>query len=108
MKLSCCLPTQTCRDFADHVEGRKPFRSMAHVSGQSGTENGPKTWSSDRKVLLLSRKKTSGTFSPREGIKTILTTEFKGKPAKPEDFVDSSFIKALDDSGYIDGLYKRR
>jgi NitT/TauT family transport system substrate-binding protein len=43
-----------------------------------------------------------------EGLKTILATEAKGKPAKPEDFVDSSFIRELDQSGYIDGLYKKK
>src|SRR4030095_16618685 len=43
-----------------------------------------------------------------EGIKTILTTEIKGKPAKPEDFADLSFIRELDQSGYIDALYKKR
>ena len=30
----------------------------------------------------------------------------KAKSAKPEDFVDTRFIKELDQSGYIDGLYK--
>ena len=30
----------------------------------------------------------------------------KAKNAKPEDFVDARFIKELDESGYIDGLYK--
>ena len=30
----------------------------------------------------------------------------KAKVAKPEDFVDNRFIKELDDSGYIDSLYK--
>ena len=43
-----------------------------------------------------------------EGLKTILATEAKGKPAKPEDFVDSSFIRELDQSGYIDGMYKKK
>jgi len=43
-----------------------------------------------------------------ERIKTILTTEIKGKPAKPEDFADLSFVRELDQSDYIDGLYKRR
>jgi NitT/TauT family transport system substrate-binding protein len=32
----------------------------------------------------------------------------KAKSAKPEDFVDSRFIKELDDSGYIDSLYKAK
>jgi len=30
----------------------------------------------------------------------------KAKTAKPQDFVDARFIKELDDSGYIDGLYQ--
>ena len=32
----------------------------------------------------------------------------KRQVGKPEDFVDSSFIRELDQSGYIDGLYKKR
>lgn len=32
----------------------------------------------------------------------------KAKSAKPEDFVDNRFIKELDDSGYIDALYKAK
>lgn len=43
-----------------------------------------------------------------EGLKSILAGEAKGKSAKPEDFLDASFIRELDQSGYIDGLYKRR
>ena len=47
-----------------------------------------------------------------EGIKNILEplaqTDPKAKAAKPEDFVDMSFIKELDQSGYIDSLYKKR
>jgi NitT/TauT family transport system substrate-binding protein len=43
-----------------------------------------------------------------EGIKTILAADPKAKSAKPEDFVDMRFIKELDDSGYIDKLYKSK
>ena len=47
-----------------------------------------------------------------EGIKNILEplaqTDPKAKAAKPEDFVDMSFIKELDQSGYIGSLYKKR
>jgi NitT/TauT family transport system substrate-binding protein len=47
-----------------------------------------------------------------EGIKNILEplaqTDAKAKAAKPEDFVDMSFIRELDQSGYIDSLYKKR
>src|SRR5262244_4029988 len=45
-----------------------------------------------------------------EGIKNVLEplaqTDPKAKAAKPEDFVDMSFIKELDESGFIDELYK--
>jgi hypothetical protein len=47
-----------------------------------------------------------------EGIKNILEplaeTDAKAKAAKPEDFVDMSFIRELDQSGYIDSLYKKK
>jgi len=47
-----------------------------------------------------------------EGIKKILEplaeTDPKAKAAKPEDFVDMRFIKDLDESGFIDDLYKGR
>jgi len=47
-----------------------------------------------------------------EGIKNILEplaqTDPKAKVAKPEDFVDMRFIKELDESGFIDELYKGR
>ena len=45
-----------------------------------------------------------------EGIKNILEplaqTDAKAKAAKPEDFVDMRFIKELDESGFINDLYK--
>jgi len=47
-----------------------------------------------------------------EGIKNILEplaqSDPKAKAAKPEDFVDVRFIKELDESGFIDELYKGR
>jgi hypothetical protein len=47
-----------------------------------------------------------------EGLKTIIDplgeTDAKAKSAKPEDFIDNSFIRELDQSGFIDGLYKKR
>lgn len=47
-----------------------------------------------------------------EGIKTILDQlaekDPKAKAAKPEDFVDMRFIKELDESGFIDSLYKAK
>ena len=46
-----------------------------------------------------------------EGLKTILDTladrEPKAKSAKAEDFVDMRFAKELDESGFVDRLYRR-
>jgi NitT/TauT family transport system substrate-binding protein len=46
-----------------------------------------------------------------EGIRTVLDeialTDPAAKTAKPENFVDSSFMTKLDKSGYIDRLYKK-
>jgi len=63
-----------------------------------------KTWENLLSESVLPRKQ----YPSLDGIKTILATELEGKPGKPEDFVDSSFIRELDQSGYIDGLYKKR
>lgn len=45
------------------------------------------------------------------GIATVLEAMAKDNPkakeAKPEDFVDLRFIRELDESGYIDSLYKK-
>jgi hypothetical protein len=32
----------------------------------------------------------------------------KARSAKPEDFADSSFVRELDENGFIDGLYKSK
>jgi NitT/TauT family transport system substrate-binding protein len=49
-------------------------------------------------------------YPTMEGIKNILAslaeTDPKAKAAKPEDFVDIRFIKELDESGFVDELYK--
>jgi NitT/TauT family transport system substrate-binding protein len=63
-----------------------------------------KTWANLLNENVLPRKQ----YPSLEGIKTILETEAKGKPAKPEDFVDMTFIRELDKSGYIDSLYKKK
>lgn len=49
-------------------------------------------------------------YPPLDGIKEVLTElgekDPKARAAKPQDFADMTFIKELDDSGFIDGLYK--
>jgi NitT/TauT family transport system substrate-binding protein len=63
-----------------------------------------KTWENLLSEPVLPKKQ----YPSLEGIKTILNAELKGKAANPEDFADSSFIRELDKSGYIDGLYKKK
>ena len=63
-----------------------------------------KTWENMQSEAVLPKKQ----YPSIEGIKTILASETKGKAAKPEDFFDASFIREMDQSGYIDGLYKKR
>ena len=43
------------------------------------------------------------------GVKTVLDVigDSKAAKAKPEQFVDMRFVKELDESSYIDNLYKR-
>lgn len=75
--------------------------------------------SSDREILersrddvlneaLLSKKQVPSL----EGLKTVLEDiaerDPRAKTAKPEQFVDLTFIKELDQSGFIDGLYKKK
>jgi ABC-type nitrate/sulfonate/bicarbonate transport system substrate-binding protein len=73
----------------------------------------------DRDILEKSYDDLSSDdkFPPKqyptlEGIKNILEplaqTDPKAKAAKPEDFVDMTFIKELDDGGFITDLYKSR
>jgi len=88
-----------------YTDKEASIRALARFIGRSVERDVlEKTWENLLSEAVLPRKQ----YPSIEGIKTILSTEPKGKAAKPEDFVDSSFIKALDDSGYIDGLYKKR
>lgn len=88
-----------------YTDKEASIRALARFIGRSIERDVlEKTWENLLSEAVLPRKQ----YPSIEGIKTILTTELKGKSAKPEDFVDSSFIKALDESGYIDGLYKKR
>jgi NitT/TauT family transport system substrate-binding protein len=54
----------------------------------------------------------SKPYPTLEGIKEALIElgekDPKARAARPEDFADMSFVKELDDSGYIDGLYKKK
>ena len=63
-----------------------------------------KTWENLLSESVLPKKQ----YPSLEGLKTILASDPKAKAANPEDYADSSFIKELDQSGYIDSLYKKK
>jgi hypothetical protein len=44
----------------------------------------------------------------KEALAELGERDPKARAARPEDFVDISLIKEFDDSGFIDGLYKKR
>ena len=56
---------------------------------------------------IAEHKLPAKQYPTLEGLKTIMASDPKAKNAKPEDFVDMRFIKELDESGFIDKLYKR-
>jgi NitT/TauT family transport system substrate-binding protein len=57
-----------------------------------------------KKVVVLPRK----PYPPVEGIKKVMEIydTHEMRKYKPEDFYDASFIRQLDQTGYIDSLYK--
>jgi NitT/TauT family transport system substrate-binding protein len=72
----------------------------------------------DREILDRSRENVMHeTLYPKkqypslEGLKTVIEDlaerDPRAKTVKPEQFVDFSFIRELDQSGFIDGLYKK-
>lgn len=66
------------------------------------------TWEALLTEALLPKKQ----YPTIEGIKTVLAPlldkDPKARAAKPEQFADMSFIRELDQSGYIDSLYKKK
>ena len=58
------------------------------------------------------QKLPSKQYPTLEGLKAIIDplaeTDAKARAAKPEDFVDITFVRELDQSGYTDSLYKKR
>ena len=56
----------------------------------------------------LSRKQYPNLAGLQMALDLVAEDNPKAKSAKPEDFVDSRFIKELDDKGYIENLYKNK
>jgi NitT/TauT family transport system substrate-binding protein len=56
----------------------------------------------------LSRKQYPNLAGLQMALDLVAEDNPKAKSAKPDDFVDSRFIKELDDKGYIENLYKNK
>jgi NitT/TauT family transport system substrate-binding protein len=54
----------------------------------------------------ISRKQYPSVAGLQMALDLLADDNPKAKVAKPDDFIDNRFIKELDDSGYIDSLYK--
>jgi hypothetical protein len=91
------------------TDKEETIRALGHYMG-SGL---------DREILEKSRENVlSETMYPKkqypslEGLKTVIDElaerDPRAKNVKPEQFVDMTFIRELDQSGYIDGLYKKK
>lgn len=67
-----------------------------------------KSWQGILTESLLPKKQ----YPTLKGLQTVLDEiagrDSRAKTAKPEQFVDFSFIKELDQSGYLDSLYKKK
>src|SRR6185503_19462129 len=59
-------------------------------------------------VSVTDEKLPRHQYPSLEGIKAVLETlGDRAKDARPSDFVDVRFIKELDESGFINALYKQ-
>ncbi|MGZ8497693.1 MAG: ABC transporter substrate-binding protein [Candidatus Binatia bacterium] len=66
-----------------------------------------KSWANVMHETLYPRKQ----YPSVEGLKTVIDDiadrDPRAKSVKPEQFIDASFIRELDQSGFIDSLYKK-
>jgi NitT/TauT family transport system substrate-binding protein len=88
-----------------YTDKEASVRALARFIGRNvDREVLEKTWENLLSESVLPKKQHPSV----EGLKTILAAEAKGRSFKPEAFFDASFIKELDQSGFIDALYKKR
>lgn len=84
-------------------------RALARYMGR-GIERDilEKSWQGILTESLLPKKQ----YPSLKGLQTVLDEiagrDPRAKTAKPEQFVDFTFIKELDQSGYLDSLYKKK
>jgi ABC-type nitrate/sulfonate/bicarbonate transport system substrate-binding protein len=77
-----------------------------HFKGLQDREVIVNTYDASFSENVMPRKQ----YATLEGIKFILDyvaeSDARAKKARPEDFVDMRFVKELDESGYMDSLYR--
>lgn len=88
-----------------YTDKESSIRALARFIGRTVERDVlEKTWENLLNEAVLPRKQ----YPSIEGLKTILAAEPKAKSHNPEDYFDASFVRELDQSGYTDGLYKKR
>ncbi len=103
------LRQSPCRSGAQNVDRqRSDDRALGKYMG-SGLDREilEKSWANVMHESLYPKKQ----YPSVEGLKTVIDDiaerDPRAKTVKPEQFIDASFIRELDQSGFIDGLYKR-
>lgn len=86
------------------MKNNKQVAVRAMVKYWNVTDPKMQDWFYDRGVALIARK----PYPSVEGVKKTmqLYDSEQMRKYKPEDFYDASFVRELDQSGFIDGLYK--
>ena len=88
-----------------YTDKEASIRALARFIGRTVERDVlEKTWENMLSESVLPKKQ----YPSVEGLKTILASEPKGKSFKPEDFFDATFVREFDQSGFTDGLYKKR
>jgi NitT/TauT family transport system substrate-binding protein len=96
------------------VEGIYVYKSQKEFSKKVMAKY---TKVNDQEVLedsyqFFSRLVPAKPYPPIDGIKEALVelseAEPKARGARPEEFADMSFVKELDESGFIDALYRQK
>jgi NitT/TauT family transport system substrate-binding protein len=90
-----------------HTDKETSLKVMTkYFGGRAERDILEKSWE-----LLVGSLLTKKQYPSLEGLKFILASlaerNPKARAAKPEDFADARFIQELDQSGFIDNLYKR-
>jgi len=85
------------------------IKALAHYMGSGlDRETLQKSYENVMSEAMYPKKQ----YPSVEGLKTVLEDigerDPRAKSAKPEQFIDAGFIRELDQSGFIDGLYKKK